>query len=129
MQVGDRVMMKPMWKYDCAVGTVKQIKSDGFVIVRWDGINGDWHYTPEQAERLEPSLGQTMRRNPALEEAPSETGSSFPVRKPNAPAFLPQCHSRTAVLNDGVNARLRLAVRSQNRPPQPLSLGRARRRR
>ena len=39
MQIGDRVMMKPMWKYDCAVGTVKQIKSDGFVIVRWDGMN------------------------------------------------------------------------------------------
>ncbi len=54
MQIGDRVMMKPMWKYDCAVGTIKQIKSDGYVIVRWDGINGDWHYTPEQAERLEP---------------------------------------------------------------------------
>lgn len=53
MQVGDRVMMKPMWKYDCAVGTIIQIKKDGYVVVRWEGINGDWHYTPEQSKKLE----------------------------------------------------------------------------
>tara|TARA_B100000989_G_C19521924_1_gene464594 strand:+ start:588 stop:761 length:174 start_codon:yes stop_codon:yes gene_type:complete len=53
MQVGDRVMMKPMWKCDYAVGTIIQIKKDGYVVVRWDGINGDWHYTPEQSEKLE----------------------------------------------------------------------------
>ena len=53
MQVGDRVMMKPMWKHDCAVGTIIQIKKDGYVVVCWDGINGDWHYTPEQSKKLE----------------------------------------------------------------------------
>ena len=53
MKVGDRVRMSPMWKYDEASGVIKQIKKDGYIVVRWDGINGDWHYTAKQAERLE----------------------------------------------------------------------------
>ena len=53
MKVGDRVKMTPMWKYDEAIGTVKQIKKDGYVVVVWDNINGDWHWTPEQALKLE----------------------------------------------------------------------------
>ena len=53
MKVGDRVRMVPMWKYDEAIGTIKQIKRDGYVVVEWDNINGEWHWTPEQAEKLE----------------------------------------------------------------------------
>ena len=53
MQVGDRVKMSPMWKYDEAIGTIKQVKRDGYVVVSWDDINGEWHYTAEQAKRLE----------------------------------------------------------------------------
>tara|TARA_B100000674_G_C37456800_1_gene740814 strand:- start:405 stop:578 length:174 start_codon:yes stop_codon:yes gene_type:complete len=53
VKVGDKVRMSPMWKYDEAVGYIKQIKKDGYVVVLWDGINGEWHYTPEQAKRLE----------------------------------------------------------------------------
>ena len=53
MKVGDRVRQSPMWIYEEAVGTILQIKKDGYVVVQWDGINGDWHYTPEQAEKLE----------------------------------------------------------------------------
>lgn len=53
MKVGDRVKMAPMWKYDVAYGVIKQIKKDGYVVVRWDDINGDWHYTAEQAQQLE----------------------------------------------------------------------------
>ena len=53
MKVNDRVRMAPMWKYDEAVGTIKQIKKDGYVVVVWDNINGEWHYTKEQAIRLE----------------------------------------------------------------------------
>ena len=53
MKVNDRVRMAPMWKYDEAVGTIKQIKKDGYVVVVWDNINGEWHYTAEQAMRLE----------------------------------------------------------------------------
>ena len=52
MKVGDRVEMSPMWKYDKAVGTIKQIRKDGYVIVIWDGINGEWHFTEEQSNSL-----------------------------------------------------------------------------
>ena len=41
-----------MWKYDHAVGTIKQIRKDGYVVVNWDGINGEWHYTQEQSQKL-----------------------------------------------------------------------------
>tara|TARA_Y100001963_G_C6409863_1_gene277904 strand:+ start:169 stop:351 length:183 start_codon:yes stop_codon:yes gene_type:complete len=53
MKVGDRVKMSPMWKYDEAFGVIKEIKKSGHVVVVWDGINGYWYYTPQQAERLE----------------------------------------------------------------------------
>ena len=52
MKVGDRVRMSPMWKYDEAVGEIKKINKD-YVVVSWDNINGEWHYTEEQSERLE----------------------------------------------------------------------------
>ena len=53
MQKGQRVRMAPMWKYDEAFGVIHQIKRDGYVVVLWDNINGEWHYTPEQAAKLE----------------------------------------------------------------------------
>ena len=53
MQKGQRVRMAPMWKYDEAFGVIHQIKSDGYIVVLWDGINGEWHYTPKQAKNLE----------------------------------------------------------------------------
>ena len=53
MKEGNRVKMSPMWKYDEAIGTIKQIRRDGYVVVSWDDINGEWHYTAEQAKRLE----------------------------------------------------------------------------
>ena len=46
------VTIAPMWKYDVAVGYVVRIGTDGYVHVHWDGINGEWIYTPEQASRL-----------------------------------------------------------------------------
>tara|TARA_Y100000592_G_C5246027_1_gene210581 strand:- start:239 stop:415 length:177 start_codon:yes stop_codon:yes gene_type:complete len=52
MKVGDRVKMEPMWKYDSAVGVIDKITSD-YVVVKWDNIPGYWHYTKEQAKRLE----------------------------------------------------------------------------
>ena len=53
MEKGDRVRMAPMWKYEEAFGTILQVRKDGYIVVRWDNINGDWHYTEEQAKRLE----------------------------------------------------------------------------
>ena len=51
-KVGDIVRMAPMWKYESATGTVIQISKD-YVVVKWNGINGDWHYTEEQAKKIE----------------------------------------------------------------------------
>ena len=52
MKVGDKVRMEPMWKYEVADGVVEKITPD-YVVVKWTGVNGQWHYTNEQAERLE----------------------------------------------------------------------------
>ena len=52
LKPGDRVVMSPMWKYDFARGKLIKITRDRYFIVRWDNINGDWHYTEEQAKRL-----------------------------------------------------------------------------
>ena len=53
MKVGDQVKMEPMWKYEIAVGVIEKITADGYIVVKWDGIPGHWHYTEEQADRLE----------------------------------------------------------------------------
>ena len=47
-----RVRMSPMWKYDEAVGTVIKITKE-YTVVSWDNISGEWHYTKDQAKRLE----------------------------------------------------------------------------
>ena len=52
MKGGDKVKMEPMWKYQTAVGVIEKIM-DEYVIVKWDGIPGQWHYTEEQSKRLE----------------------------------------------------------------------------
>ena len=52
MEAGNKVRMAPMWKYDEAVGEIQKI-TESYVIVKWDGIPGQWHYTEEQAKRLE----------------------------------------------------------------------------
>jgi len=52
VQQGDKVRMQPMWKYEVAVGEIEKI-TEGYVIVKWSDIPGQWHYTKEQAERLE----------------------------------------------------------------------------
>ncbi len=49
---GDRVRKSPMWKYDEAIGNIIKVTKD-YVVVSWDGVNGEWHYTKEQAESLE----------------------------------------------------------------------------
>lgn len=53
MKVGDRVIMSPMWKYEKATGTITKVTRDGYVVVSWDDINGEWHYTKEQSEKIE----------------------------------------------------------------------------
>ena len=53
MKRGDKVKMAPMWKYEEATGEIQKITEDGYIIVRWIDIPGQWHYTKEQAKRLE----------------------------------------------------------------------------
>ena len=52
MKVGDKVRMSPMWKHKEAFGNIIKITKD-YVVVSWDGINGEWHYTNDQAKKLE----------------------------------------------------------------------------
>ena len=53
MKVGDKVKMSPMWKYKEATGEVHKITADGYIVVKWVDIPGEWHYTKEQSKRLE----------------------------------------------------------------------------
>ena len=53
MKVGDKVRMVPMWKYEEAIGEIQKITADGYIVVKWIDIPGQWHYTEEQAKRLE----------------------------------------------------------------------------
>ena len=46
--VGDRITQSPMWKYDSANGTIIKITKDGYYVIRWDDINGEWYYTEDQ---------------------------------------------------------------------------------
>ncbi|MEL0098242.1 MAG: hypothetical protein VW907_01650 [Opitutae bacterium] len=52
MKVGDKVRMSPMWKYETAEGEIISITSE-YIVVKWFDIPGQWHYTTEQAKRLE----------------------------------------------------------------------------
>ena len=49
--------MEPMWKYESASGVVEKITADGYIVVKWDGIPGHWHYTEQQAKKLEVTNG------------------------------------------------------------------------
>ena len=52
MKVGDRVLNKRVLYIENAHGTIDKITRE-YVVVIWDNINGDWHYTKEQAKSLE----------------------------------------------------------------------------
>ena len=52
MKVGDRVTRDSILRTEDPVGTIIKITID-YVVVVWDNINGDWHYTHEQAKKLE----------------------------------------------------------------------------
>jgi hypothetical protein len=49
---GDAVTTLNVWKYDRAQGIIDKITTE-YIVVKWDNIPGYWHYTEEQAERLE----------------------------------------------------------------------------
>ena len=41
-----------MWKHESAEGHIVRI-TESYIIVKWIDIPGQWHYTMEQAKRLE----------------------------------------------------------------------------
>ena len=57
MKVGDKVRMPRAWvrdwEYPDTMGVVHKINGDGWVIVHWDDLYGDYYYSPEQTEKLE----------------------------------------------------------------------------
>ena len=52
MKVGDTVKKEPMWKYKKAVGSVIKVTKD-YVVIKWEGIPGEWHYTKDQVKSIE----------------------------------------------------------------------------
>ena len=52
MKVGDRVTKENIWRLPKAVGTVKRVAND-HIVINWDGVFGDWHYTNKQAKEIE----------------------------------------------------------------------------
>jgi hypothetical protein len=52
MKVGDRVLKEKVLNVQEALGTVKSIRN-GYTVVVWDEVNGEWHYTEAQAKSLE----------------------------------------------------------------------------
>jgi hypothetical protein len=52
MKPGDRVKMSPMWKHNIATGKIIKITRE-YVVVKWDDVNGEWHYTKDQSRKLE----------------------------------------------------------------------------
>ena len=53
MEINDRVKMDLGPNYGPSIGTVKKITKDGFVVVIWDNVNGEWYWTEDQAKQLE----------------------------------------------------------------------------
>jgi len=52
MKIGDRVTRDSVLRTTNPVGTIIKINVD-YVVVSWDNIKGEWHYTHEQATKLE----------------------------------------------------------------------------
>ena len=50
---GTKILSGTSWKYGETIGTVIKETRDGYVVVIWENVNGEWHYTPEQFERFE----------------------------------------------------------------------------
>jgi hypothetical protein len=52
MKIGSKVRMSPMWKYEEATGVIVKM-TKAYTIIKWDNVPGQWHYTPEQAQKIE----------------------------------------------------------------------------
>ena len=61
MNVDDRVTRDSVLRVKKPVGSVIRITND-YIIVKWDNINGQWHYTHEQAKKLQPIEDENERQ-------------------------------------------------------------------
>ena len=52
MNVNDRVTKDKVMKTENPLGIVEKITND-YIVIKWDGIPGHWHYTKEQAKTIE----------------------------------------------------------------------------
>jgi len=52
VKVGDKVTKDLVMRVENPKGTIVNITKE-YVVVKWDNINGQWHYTFPQAEKLE----------------------------------------------------------------------------
>ena len=52
MKAGDRVRKDQVMNVNNAIGVIEKVSRE-YVVVVWEGINGHWHYTHEQAKLLE----------------------------------------------------------------------------
>ena len=52
MRAGDRVTKEKVMDRINAMGTIDKI-TDHYIVVKWDEVPGFWHYTREQAKKLE----------------------------------------------------------------------------
>ena len=50
MKVGNRVKTSPL---ETKLGTITQIRKDGYIVVIWDNTSMEWHYTKDQTENIE----------------------------------------------------------------------------
>ena len=51
MKINDRVTKDKVMKVENPAGIVEKVTVD-YIVVKWDNINGQWHYTHEQAKKL-----------------------------------------------------------------------------
>ena len=52
MKVNDRVTKDKVMKTDNPIGIVEKVTKD-YVVIKWDGLPGHWHYTHEQSKIIE----------------------------------------------------------------------------
>jgi hypothetical protein len=51
MKKDDRVTKEKVLKHTDPIGKVLRVAKD-YIVVKWDNIPGDWHYTHEQSNKL-----------------------------------------------------------------------------
>ena len=51
MKKDDRVTKEKVLKHTDPIGKVLRVTKD-YIVVKWDDIPGDWHYTHEQSKKL-----------------------------------------------------------------------------